>query len=105
MWYEVFYPGTSTSNFLAQENMHMSKQALVHICDTGVSWSIRDSRIPHVLSIILWLNFDEVWLFYLDKSDVDTLCNLKKLFPEMRNFSALPLALNSWININDKNKF
>ena len=104
MWYEVFYPGTSTSNFLAQENMHMSKQALVHICDTGVSWSIRDRRIPHLLCIILWLNFDEVCLFYLYKSDVDTLCKyLKKLFPEMCNFSALPLALNSWININNKN--
>ena len=33
-------------------------------------------------------------IFYSDKSDVDMLCK-KKLFPEMCNFSALPLALHS----------
>ena len=46
MWYEVFYPGTSTSNFLAQENMHMSKQALVHICDTGFTKHQRSENSP-----------------------------------------------------------
>ena len=48
-----------------------------------VSLNIGDRRILRVLRIILRLNFDEVWLFYSDKSD-----EKKKSFPEMRNFSA-----------------
>ena len=49
-----------------------------------VSLSIGDRRILRLLRIILRLNFDEVWLFYSDKSDDKK----KKLFSEMRNFSA-----------------
>ena len=33
-------------------------------------------------------------IFYSDESDVDTLCK-KRLFPEMHNFRAYPLALHS----------
>ena len=49
-----------------------------NVCATGlyhysrVSLSIGDRRIFPVLRIILRLNFDEVWLFYSDKSDEKT---------------------------------
>ena len=67
--------------------VHMNKQCLVY---TGVPLSIGDWRILPLLHIILGLNFNGVWLFfYSDESDMDMLyyCK-KKLFPELRNFSA-----------------
>ena len=65
---------------LARNKLHVCNQCLylytvslrlgrLHL--SGVSLSMGDRRILCLLRIILWLNFDEVWLFYLDKSDVD----------------------------------
>ena len=61
----------------------------------SIPWRSENSlSTTHSPAAIHIINFNEVWLFYSDKSQKDTLCE-KKLFPEMHNFSTQPLALHS----------
>ena len=71
------------------------KKMKLHFFDqlTGVSLSIRDRRILRLPHIILWLNFNEVWLFFIQKNQM-CIChaNVK------RNYSqkCIILEMHKW---------
>ena len=55
----------------------------------GISLSIGDWRILRLLLIILRFNFNEVWLFFIQTNQTwISYVIVKRIFPEMRNFSA-----------------